>query len=89
MDINGNLIKKQKSVGIRRLTAPAVGCDPAYNAFEDWWAIHNAIDDGNDFSIPISIDQFEAILPSCKSQIVIRINAKKYEILSDVDSENG
>lgn len=87
MDDKGNLIKKRKSIGIRRLTAPAAGCDPAYNAFDDWWAIHNAIDGGNDFSIPMPIEQFEPILPSCKSQIVIRINAEGYEILSDVDFE--
>lgn len=87
MDDKGNLITKKNSIGIRRLIASAAGCDPAYNAFEDWWPIHNAIDDGSDFSIPIPIVEFEVVLPSCKSQIVIRINSERYEILSDVELE--
>ena len=87
MDDKGNIITTKKNTGIRRLTASAIGCDPAYNALDDWWAIHNAIDGGNDFSIPIPIEQFEKVLPLCKSQIVIRINPEQYEILSDVELE--
>jgi hypothetical protein len=49
MDHKGNLVTKKKSVGIGRLVAMAAGCNPAYNAFEDWWFVHNAIDGGNDF----------------------------------------
>jgi hypothetical protein len=85
IDDKGNLITKKKTVGIRRLTAPAYGCDPEFNAFEDWWSVHNAIDGGNDFSIPISIKAVEKVLPSCKSQIVLLVNASKYSILSDVE----
>ncbi len=85
MDQKGNLIKKKKSIGVQRLIAPALGCDPAYNSFEDWWPLHNAIDDGSDFSIPIAIKQFEAILPLCKSQIVILVGPKEFSILSDAE----
>jgi Abortive infection C-terminus/Protein of unknown function (DUF3085) len=83
IDEKGNLIKRKKSVGIRRLVAPAFGCDPSYNAFEDWWPIHNAVDDGSDFSIAISIKAFDAILPSCKSQIIILLSRSDYVIVSD------
>jgi hypothetical protein len=83
IDEKGNLIKKKKSVGIRRLVAPAFGCDPTYNAFEDWWPIHNAVDDGSDFSIPIPIKAFDSILPSCKTQIIILVSPANYRILSD------
>jgi hypothetical protein len=85
IDAKGNLIKKKKSVGIQRLVAPAFGCDPSYNAFEDWWPIHNAVDDGSDFSISISIKAFDTILPLCKTHIIILLSRAKYRITSDVD----
>ncbi|UGA41212.1 abortive infection family protein [Bradyrhizobium quebecense] len=84
MDQKGNLIKKKKSVGVQRLVAPALGCDPTCNSFEDWWPLHGAIDNGSDFSIAIAIKAFESILPACKSQIVIILNPKEYRLLSDV-----
>jgi hypothetical protein len=85
LDEKGNLIKKEKSIGIRRLIAPAFGCDPSYNAFEDWWPIHNAVDDGSDFSIPIPIKAFDSILPACKTQVVILLSPKEYRIITDVE----
>jgi hypothetical protein len=85
MDDKGNLIKKKKSVGTQRLVAPAFGCNPAYNSFEDWWPIHNAVDNGSDFSIAIAIKAFEQILPQCNSQIVILLSPADYSIVSDVD----
>lgn len=88
MDQNGALIKKKKNTGVQRLVAPALGCDPAHNAFEDWWPVHNAVDDGSDFSIPIAIKQFEVVLPLCRSQIVILLSPKKYTILSDAEYLN-
>jgi hypothetical protein len=87
IDYRGRLITKDSKTGIRRLTSPALGCDPSYNSFEDWWAIHNAIDGGNDFSIPISIKQFKDVLPACKSHVVILINAEMYEVMSDIEFE--
>ncbi|MPZ40898.1 MAG: DUF3085 domain-containing protein, partial [Rhizobiales bacterium] len=82
----GRLIKKEDMA--RRLTAPAFGCDPEYNAFEDWWRLHNAIAQGNDFSITIPIGQFEDVLPECRSQIVVLIYEDKYRIVSDIDFEH-
>jgi hypothetical protein len=92
MDARGNLVsraeaKKKQDGQFRRLVAMAEGCDPAYNAFEDWWAVHNAIDGGNDFSHPIPIEQFESVLPRCKNQIIIRIRPDEYQITSDADAE--
>ena len=94
MDANGMLVsraeaKKRTKRGepFRLLVAMAEGCDPAYNAHEDWWAVHNAIDDGNDFSHPIPIEQFEGVLPHCKNQIVIRIRPDEYRLTSDTDFE--
>jgi hypothetical protein len=92
MDERGNLVsraeaKKKKDGQFRLLVAMAEGCDPAYNAFEDWWAVHNAIDGGNDFSHPIPIEQFESALPRCKSQIIIRMRPDEYQITSDTGAD--
>jgi len=92
MDARGNLVsraeaKKKKNEQFRLLVAMAEGCDPAYNAFEDWWAIHTAIDGGNDFSLPIPIEQFEEVLPRCKTHIVMRIKPDSYRIASDTEPE--
>jgi hypothetical protein len=89
MSQTGHLIKKKDAVGVSRLTAPAFGCDPAYNAFEDWWPLHNAIDGGNDFSMTVPIEEFEDILPLCKSQVVFLIKGEQYQILSDGDFQKG
>jgi hypothetical protein len=90
MDAEGNLIgRKRKGQPIRRLVSMAVGCDPAYNAFEDWWAVHNAIDGGNDFSHPIPIKEFEEVLPRCKTHVVMRLKADSYQITSDTDLDTA
>jgi hypothetical protein len=89
MDFNGHLIKKDGLEGVRRLTAAALGCDPSYNAFEDWWAIHNAIAGGNDFSFFIPIGEFEEVLPECKSQIVILSKDEQYLIQSDTEFQKN
>jgi hypothetical protein len=85
IDDKGHLIKGRDTVGVRRLTAPALGVDPTYNAFEDWWSLHNAIAGGDDFSISIPIKRFEKVLPFCKSQIILLFGRDKYEIVSDLE----
>ena len=84
MDQNGKLITLKSSVGVPRMIATALGCDPAYNAFEDWWSIHNAIDGGNDFSIPISVKAFARVLPLCRTHVVVVVGPKEYRIVSDL-----
>lgn len=67
IDAKGNPIPADDTPGTRRLIAMAEGCDPEVDAFEDWWAIHNALQGGNDFLEFIALEDLARVLPSCKA----------------------
>ena len=69
--------------GVRRLTARAVGCDPAVDTFDSWWPIHNAIAGGDDFVQLLPIDDFERVLPSCRSHVVVIATSGKCHVVDD------
>jgi hypothetical protein len=71
--------------GVRRLNAPAVGCDPEADAFENWWPVHNAIAGGDDFVQMLPLEDFDRVLPSCKSHVVVIASDKECQVLSDAD----
>ncbi len=47
------------------------------------------IGEGDDFAIPIAIDQFVGPLLSCKSQIIILIDAETFLIVSDTEFDSS
>jgi hypothetical protein len=83
MDAKGNPIPVNDTRGIRRLIAMAEGCDPEVDAFEDWWAIHNALQGGNDFLEFISIEDLDRILPSCKAHLIVVADREGWCLASD------
>jgi len=81
---DGKLLGTTSSEVKRRLTAEAEGCGPSAE-FEAWWPVHNAIDGGNDFSLPIAVDEFRDPLEASDKSIVMIVTAENYTILSDVE----
>ena len=81
---DGKLHGSSSLEGKRRLVAEAEGCGPSAE-IEAWWPVHNAIDGGNDFSLPISADEFRAPLEVSDKSIVIIVTADNYTILSDIE----
>lgn len=69
--------------GVLRLTAPAVGCDPAVDAVDSWRPIHDAIAGGDDFVQMLPVEDFERVLPSCRSHVVVLASGAECYVLSD------
>lgn len=67
------------------LVCYAEGCNPKVNDFEAWWPIHNAYDDGSDFSTPISLENIERALKTCSTHIVVNVTEEHVEVFSDVE----
>lgn len=83
---DGTLAKKKRLAPQRPLIASAEGCDSAAD-FEAWWPIHNAIDNGNDFSLPIAVEEFHSALEGARLSIIIIADPDRYIITSDVQFE--
>ena len=83
----GEVPESGDKVEIPYLAAYAEGCEPWTDA-EEWWPIHNAIEGGDDFVLPIPIGSIEEALNEAKSHIVIVADRKKYIVLSDEEFEN-
>jgi hypothetical protein len=71
------------------VNAGAAGCDPARDDGDGWRSVHRMIGEGDDFAIPIAIDQFVGPLLSCKSQIIILIDAETFLIVSDTEFDSS
>ena len=63
----------------------ASGCNPSQDAFDNWWPIHNAIDDGNDFASLIALRSFEETIPKCSRQLVVVVGPESINIHADVE----
>lgn len=80
---SGLLQKDARPGKFQHLVAYAEGCDPDVDAFEFWWTIHNAVDEGSDFSFPIDLGEVEEALKSADRQIVVTLGKTDYEIWAD------
>jgi hypothetical protein len=83
---DGTLLKKDADQRSLRLTAEAEGCDSS-SEFEAWWPLHNIIDKGSDFSIPIPVEEIRPVLRECHIALVIVADQEGYELMSDVEFE--
>ena len=83
---DGTLIREKGNERKPHLIAEAEGCD-AFAEFEAWWPIHNAIDDGSDFSVPIPVEEVRRALLTSHLTIVIVADTEGYEVMSDVEFE--
>ena len=83
---DGTLVREEGNDRKLLLVANAEGCDSSAE-FEAWWPIHNAIDGGNDFSVPIPVEEVRAALQSCHIALVIVADQEGYEIMTDVEFE--
>ena len=83
---DGTLAKKKRFAPLRALVATAEGCDASAD-FEAWWPIHNAIDNGNDFSLPIPVEEFRNALEGALLSIIMIADPDRYIIMSDVQFE--
>ena len=63
----------------------ALGCNPSQDAFDSWWAIHNAIDEGNDFASLIPLRSFEKPVAKCRRQLVIVVGPEHIDVHADVE----
>ncbi len=80
---DGKVPKGKAKTQTPYLSAPAEGCNPIYDEADAWWPIHNAISGGDDFVIPIPLEDIEEPLKSSSSTIVIIADENGYEVLSD------
>ncbi len=80
--LNGKKIREDQSLFV----AYAEGCDASAD-IDAWWPIHNAIDDGNDFALPIQISELRKPLEDAQMTIVIVADGEQYIICSDVEFE--
>jgi len=83
---DGTLTKAKGDDQKLLLIAEAEGCD-VFVEFEAWWPLHNIIDNGSDFSVPIPVEEFRRVLPSAHLAIVIVADSESYEVMSDVEFE--
>lgn len=83
---DGTMIREEGDDRKLLLVAEAEGCDSSAD-FEAWWPIHNVIDGGSDFSMPIPVEDIRAVLVGCHAALVIVADAEGYEVMSDVEFE--
>jgi hypothetical protein len=83
---DGTLVNEVGEYKKPLLIAEAEGCG-AFDEFEAWWAIHTAIDEGNDFSQPIPTEEVREALRASRQAIVIVAGPDDYELFSDVEFE--
>jgi hypothetical protein len=67
------------------LTAPAAGCDPRYDAVDNWRPLHKVFSEGSDFVLAIPVGEIETALSGSRSQIVLVGNEDRYALYSDVE----
>ncbi len=85
---DGTLIREEGNDRKLLLVANAEGCDSSAE-FEAWWPIHNAIDGGNDFSIPIPVEEVRAVLLNCHLALVIVADQEGYEKKPAFNEDRG
>jgi hypothetical protein len=71
IDAKGHPIPVGDTSRARRLIAMAEGCDPEVDAFDDWWAIHNALQGGNDFLEFVPLEDVDRVVRSCKEHLIV------------------
>lgn len=81
---DGTLIKEEGDDRKMLLIAIAEGCDSSAE-FEAWWPIHNAIDGGSDFSVPIAVEIIRDTLLRCHMALVIVADQEGYQVMSDIE----
>src|SRR5690606_14485165 len=67
---DGTLLKRDGDQRSIRLIAEAEGCDSS-SEIEAWWPLHNIINEGSDFSIPIPVEEIRLVLRECHMALVI------------------
>ena len=85
----GEVPRPGRKVELPYLAAYADGCDPSQYEVEEWWPIHNAVDEGNDFVIRIPLTAIDKALAKSNGEIVIVAGPTSYRLYSDVEYEKG
>ena len=68
----------------RRLVCYAEGCHRENDPFEDWWPIHNAIDDGNDFSITLDrLADLRSVIGEANEHVVVVTDGDAWEAFTE------
>ena len=68
------------------LIAEAEGCGSSAD-IDDWWPLHNALNEGSDFAQPIPVEEVRRCLHQADHAIVIVADAESFSVMSDVEFE--
>lgn len=67
-----------------RLCAYAEGCGPDSDV-DEWWPVHMAIENGDDFSRTLPMDFVLPVLQLAQRQVVVLASPDATEIFSDIE----